>query len=376
MPRVDKVVVSHHGIEVGTIARTADGLYPYEYSDGWVASGFPISPLSLPLQKGVRIPKREPLDGMFGVFHDSLPDGWGQLLVDRMLRKEGHDPASIDLLDRLAIVGSTGMGSLEYIPQWAITESEPSGKKDDLDRLAAACMRILSHAESEDLDALFVLGGSSGGARPKVLVEIEGQDWIVKFPSSSDPPDIGRQEYDYALCARECGIIVPEVALFPSRMNEGYFGIKRFDRDDAGRRIPMASASGFLETSHRIPNLDYSILMKLVMKVSHDFDQAKRLFRLMCFNVFAHNRDDHAKNFSFLYDEGARTWLLSPAYDLTYSSSLGGEHATTVNGNGADPGIDDVLAVADEAGLSKRWTRITAREISDAAIPLATRYRP
>jgi serine/threonine-protein kinase HipA len=114
----------------------------------------------------------------------------------------------------------------------------------------------------------------------------------------------------------------------------------------------MISASGLLETSHRMPNLDYNILMKLTLQLTKSMEECEKLFRLMCFNVFAHNRDDHSKNFSYLYNEKEDRWVLSPAYDLTYSYSVGGEHATTVNGNGMNPGMDDVLAVAEKIGLN------------------------
>ena len=125
----------------------------------------------------------------------------------------------------------------------------------------------------------------------------------------------------------------------------------------------MVSVSGLLETSHRIPNLDYDILMKLTLKLTNDFEEVKKMYRLMCFNIFAHNRDDHSKNFSFLYNEIKRKWELSPAYDLTYSNSIGGEHATTVAGNGKNPTIKDILKVAKNIGLKKDESEKIALEI-------------
>ena len=127
----------------------------------------------------------------------------------------------------------------------------------------------------------------------------------------------------------------------------------------------MVSVSALLETSHRIPNLDYNILMQLTLKLTNDYSQLEQLYRLMCFNVFAHNRDDHSKNFSFLYDESQKKWVLSPAYDLTYSNSIGGEHATTVNGNGENPGIKDLLAVAEDIKLDPYKARSIAEEIEE-----------
>lgn len=132
----------------------------------------------------------------------------------------------------------------------------------------------------------------------------------------------------------------------------------------------MISVSALLETSHRIPNLDYHILMRLTLKLTNDFSQLEQLYRLMCFNVFSHNRDDHSKNFSFLYNTKDQRWHLSPAYDLTYSNSIGGEHATTVDGNGRDPGIKELLAVAKAAKLDLKKSKLIAEEIQEKTQPL------
>ena len=191
---------------------------------------------------------------------------------------------------------------------------------------------------------------------------MEGREWIVKFPSSFDGGDIGEQEYNYSLCAKKCGIEMPETRLLPSKLNAGYFAVERFDRKN-GQKIHMLSAGGMLETSHRIPNLDYRILMRLTMKVTGDYGEIEKLYRQMCFNVFAHNRDDHAKNFSYLYEDDR--WRLSPAYDLTYSSSIGGEHATCVNGNGQNPGRKDLLAVAAQAGIEAREAADILKEVEE-----------
>lgn len=329
--------------KVGTLAKTPDHLIAFEYDVEWLQSGFSISPISLPLQKEVFVPKGyDPFEGVFGVFADCLPDGWGRLLVDRMLRRSGTDPARVDTLNRLAIVGSSGMGALTYYPENKLTSE---AGEESLDVLAKDCEAILQSNECENLDELFKKGGSSGGARPKVNYRIGGEEWIVKFATTYDKKDIGLQEYEYSICAKACGIKMEETRLLPSELCPGYFATKRFDRS-AGKRIHMISVSALLETTHRCPNLDYHILMRLVLKLTSDYSQVDQMYRLMCFNVFAHNRDDHSKNFTFLYDENLGTWRLAPAYDLTYSNSIGGEHATTVDGNGSNPGRKELLAVA------------------------------
>ncbi|MCD8110960.1 MAG: type II toxin-antitoxin system HipA family toxin [Clostridiales bacterium] len=346
--------------KVGTLALAANHLAAFEYDPEWISDGFSISPLSLPLQKSVFMPKRyETFDGLFGVFSDSLPDGWGRLLVDRLLLKEKINPAEVDSMNRLAIVGATGMGALTYQPErsLAVEWSEMS-----LDQIALECAKVFKTEESDNLDTLFRMGGSSGGARPKIFYRIDGEEWIVKFPSSIDRENIGEQEYDYSVCAKRCGIEMPETKLLPSKLNTGYFAVKRFDRE-RDTRVHTVSVSGLLETSHRIPNLDYHILMQLTMQLTHSYEEIEKIYRQMCFNVFAHNRDDHSKNFTFLYKDDK--WQLSPAYDLTYSNSIGGEHATTVNGNGRDPGMEDLLAVAGQIKLDEKWARRIAENIRE-----------
>lgn len=315
MKEINNLQVRYHNKIVGTLAETIDGQVAFQYDKQWLEEGFSISPFSLPLEERVFVPKGENFEGLYGVFADSLPDGWGRLLVDRMLLTQGYNPAEIKSIVRLGIVGSTGMGALEYYPE-------------------------------------FIKG------------EPEKEPWIVKFPSSYDSPRIGEEEYAYMKCAKKCGIDVPEVKLFASKINSGYFGVKRFDRVKK-EKIHMITVSGLLETSHRIPNLDYSDLMKLTYMLTKDSRQVEEMYRRMCFNVFAHNRDDHSKNFSFQYNEEEKQWTLTPAYDLTYSNSLGGEHATCVNGNGRNPGIEEVLAVGEKAGISKKRAESLAKDIKE-----------
>ena len=346
------------GRHVGTLAETREHLTAFEYSDEWIEGGFSLNPISLPLRRGVFVPKSyEPFEGLFGVFADSLPDGWGRLLVDRLLAKNRINPDEITPLTRLAIVGDGGMGALEYRPS---VELKVEFKAISLDEIAEECSLMFDTKHSEHLDELFLMGGSSGGARPKINYEIGGEEWIVKFPSSIDRRNIGKEEYDYSLCAAKCGIEMAETRLLPSGICDGYFATKRFDRQ-GNSKTHMVSAGGLLETSHRLPNLDYNILMQLTLKLTRSYEEAEKLFRLMCFNVFAHNRDDHSKNFSYLYADGK--WRLSPAYDLTYSNSIGGEHATTVDGNGKNPGIDELIAVAGKANMDIKKAARTAEEI-------------
>lgn len=362
IPAIDKVRVSMHGETVGTIASTPDGLMAFEYADSWLADGFSISPFSLPLEKRVFVSNWRPFDGVFGIFDDSLPDGWGRLLVDRALAKHGLNPREVGFLARLSFVGSSGMGALEYEPE---TSNSISMGGVDFDAVAEECARLLSTNDSENLDELLALGGSSGGARPKVLTQVDGEEWIVKFPSSVDAADIGAREYRVMQLAKQCGLNTPETRLFSSKRCSGYFGVKRFDRigGSLARKVHMASAGALLESSHRIPNLEYELLMRLTTLLTESAHDVEQLYRLMCFNVFVGNRDDHAKNFSFLYDETARAWSLSPAYDLTQNAGTYGERATTVHGKGKGIEVDDMVAVGEKAGIKHALALSIAKEM-------------
>ena len=339
---------------VGTLALAANHKVVFQYDDSWLEQGFSISPFSLPLENQVFVPTKDYFDGLFGVFADSLPDHWGRLLLKRLLLAHEQNPDKLTVIDRLAIVGKSGMGALTYYPEQSFSEENDN---TDLDELAFQCQKILHTEYSDKLDELYRLGGTSGGARPKIMTTINDEDWIIKFSAHVDGENAGKMEYDYSCCARKCGITMSETKLFPSEVCEGYFGIKRFDRisDISGtKRVHMLTAAALLELDFEQPSLDYHSLMKLTKIITRDNkDDVENMFRRMCFNVFAHNRDDHSKNFTYLYDESADSWRLSPAYDLTYSNTYYGEHTTTVDGNGRNPGKKELLAVGTMAGMKK-----------------------
>ena len=333
----------------------------FRYDKQWIKNGFPISPFSLPLEDKEFIANPFLFDGIFGVFADSLPDSWGRLLENEMLRSAGIDPGEIDPINRLSMIGELGMGTLTYSP---MLEFDIEGNNNiDLDKLSLSCKEIITVDDSKYLDELYKLGGFLGGSKSKILIKVDEEEWIIKFPSLLDKPGIGKQEYDYSICAKNCGIDMPETRLFSSEISKGYFGIKRFDRDMNNEGIHMITASALLEVSHKLPNLDYIDLLNLTRKLTSNEEEIKKMFKLMCFNIFSHNRDDHSKNFSFIYNLEAKSWKLSPAYDLTYSHSIGGEHATTVNGNGRDPGLKEILEVAKKIDLNIDFAKETALNI-------------
>ncbi|OJF77172.1 MAG: toxin HipA [Treponema sp. CETP13] len=370
----NKLTVRYHDKTVGTLVYS-DHRTSFQYAQTWIENGFSISPLSLPLNNSIFTPEIDPFGGIFGIFNDSLPDGWGRLLIDRMLIKNNIDPHSITMLDRLAIAGTSGMGALEYYPEEHFTFKHDIDL--NLDKISQQCKLVLQDKPSDNLDYLFRNGGSSGGARPKIFKKIDNEEWIIKFPSSQDSLNIGLQEYEYSKCAQKCGINVPNVRLFDSANCAGYFGIQRFDRIKT-TKVHMASASALLETSHRLPNLDYIQLLKLTKFLCKSEAELKKLFALMCFNVFAHNRDDHSKNFTFLYIADAENkqkgWHLSPAYDLTYSNSIQGEQATTIAGEGKNPTLENILTVAKTIGLSASYAKTTAQNIQEIVMADLAKY--
>ena len=329
---------------VGRIALTSDGLCAFEYDADFLESGFSISPYVLPLEKKVFIAERDPFDGNFGVFDDSLPDGWGTLLLDRFLKEQGKDLSKLSILDRLSLIGSNWRGALEYRPDNSFAAN---AHFKDFDKISSACQKILEEKkiDSGSLEEIYKNGGSSGGARPKVFAQINGKEWLVKFRSSYDKKNIGEIEYKYSLLAKDCQIDMPETRLIKGK----YFAAERFDRTPNGR-VHTISASGLLNAYYRLPSLDYSDLLAVCKDLTKDQNQIVQLFRRMVFNVLIENKDDHSKNFLFQYKDGS--WRLSPAYDMLPSAGFNDMHTTSINGKG-NPTIDDILEVAKQASISE-----------------------
>lgn len=245
-------------------------------------------------------------------------------------------------------------------------------------------MQVLEYDDNQYIDDLLIMNGSSAGAHPKILIAIQPKetivsnnnlnidhnDWIVKFRSSQDPKDIGAIEYAYNLMAKSAGLIIPEIKLFKSKIGSGHFGVKRFDRKD-GRFIHMHTLSGLLHADHRYPSLDYSTIMKVTKILTQNELEVEYQFRNAVFNVFAHNRDDHSKNFSFLMDETG-SWTVSPAYDLTFSSGPGGEHCTSVMGEGRAPTTSHLEKLAKTAGIHDKTAQQIIEEVKSTVLQWPT----
>lgn len=356
---VKKLTVKYNGRVVGYLAEV-DGKIAFQYDREWQENGFSISPFSLPVSNKVFVCDKPTFGGLFGVFYDSLPDGWGELLFRRLLARQGLNADRISPLSRLSLVNEFGLGGLRYEPNYAeMTETEHF----DLDELSQEAETIWKDRDGGvNLDEIYKLGGSSGGARPKVHLNIMGDHWIVKFPCSYDVPNIGKHEFEANKLARKAGICTNDFKLFPSKKYKGFFGAKRFDYCDGGR-VHMISLSSVLETSHRIPNLDYTHLLQVIEKICIDKEDLYEAFRRMCFNVFFGNKDDHGKNFAFLYDERLGGYKLSPAYDITKTPDKA-EHEMSVNGSG-NPSEKDILAVAENCNLNMERSRAIIGEVKN-----------
>ena len=373
-----KVFLNMYGIrqEVGMLLQDKQRIF-FEYSPDFLKSGIELSPFKLPLKAGVFEEKSRVFDGLFGLFNDSLPDGWGCLLLDRKLRKLGKSYAEITPLDRLSLIGANPMGALEYEP--AAGDSDLYGDIE-LDSLSGEVDRILDGEESLVLDELLKLNGSSGGARPKIVACVSSDrkqiihggksvpdgftPWIIKFSEKYDPQSSGELEYRYSLAAKAAGITMPETHLFPLKDGRGCFGVQRFDRTPKGK-VHIHTACGLLHASHRFASLDYENLLKLTWILTRNHADVVEMTRRMIFNVKSGNKDDHSKNFSFQLNS-RHQWQLAPAYDLTPSAGINGEQTCMVNGKGRNITDADLVKTAASANISDAEVKALIDQVTTA----------
>ncbi|WP_180967596.1 type II toxin-antitoxin system HipA family toxin [Komagataeibacter saccharivorans] len=299
--------------------------------------------------------------GLHGVFNDSLPDGWGKLLTDRLLRSEGIIPDSLTPIQRLMFVGQDGPGALIYRPDRS--QKAYQDVVSSFDVLARESVEILSGQPSSRIRKLVTMNGSSSGARPKVSVALspcgkvlsgdEGTQsgclWLVKFTGHQvDNRYTGVLEDIYARLQRNCGIRVTSTRIFESHESAGWFATERFDRVKEGR-VPVVTMSGLLEASHQLPSVSYNNMMQAVRQATGSPEEESEFFRRIVFNVLAHNQDDHVKNHAIMQARDGR-WTLTPAYDVTFSTAMGGEHMADISGNGK-PGFTDLITLANQFNI-------------------------
>ena len=364
---------------LGTLADAARTVL-FEYSAEALSQGLELSPRNLPLQRLAYQGFEAHQWRLPGLIADSLPDGWGLLVMNRLFRKQGRRPEALSPLDRLAFIGSNSMGALTYRPE----ENLELGEEGlTLLQLAQEAQAVIHDQDTAALAILARLGGSPHGARPKVLVYFDpltrslgshpfagAEPWLVKFQASREHPEVCAVEVLYANLAQSFGIEMPETELFTLSPHLSAFGIKRFDREQ-GMRVPILTLAGSLDLDFRMSAISYDTLLKMTRYMTRSQMEVDKAYRRAVFNVAFHNRDDHSKNFSFRLDQ-ARNWQLAPGYDLTFNVGPGGEHHMDISGEGRNVTRADLMQLAKDGGVQRGY----AAGCIDEARALVDRFEP
>ncbi|GGG85178.1 toxin HipA [Salipiger pallidus] len=344
-----------------------------EWDADFAARGLPLMPLGQGYS-GLLRPDGQRGATLPGLFEDSLPDGWGRLLLDRELAARGTSRAAIGDLERLAFVGRHGAGALTYLPEAAGDASA----EIDLRWFEEIIPHVEDGASAEDLARLRKISGGSQGARPKFVAQMKGSQlrshrlppdpgWrhvLIKARAASDPRGSVEAELAYGAAMRQAGIdSSPMKRLDGAR--EAFFVTDRFDRPGAGR-LHLSTIAGLLDCGMAYGAVDYGDVMKLTRILCQDMGAVEQMFRRMVFNVRAMNRDDHLRNHGFVMDSNGQ-WALAPAYDVSFSEGPGGEQSLAVAGEGRRPGAAAIASVAKAAGIRRARASKVINEV-DAAL--------
>ena len=330
-----RVEVHLWGRQVGLLADDVGmpGL-AFQFAPGWLADGCPISPLQM---QWVRSPQLNaegrPFAGLFGVFADSLPDSWGQMLMDERFRRGGMNPEKVGVLDRLCYVGNRGWGALTYAPDKSETDAETLEQMDLIETERSAKAAVEGRM-ADILPQVIESGASTGGARPKQRIALCAEEsdrvwygkslpppgydpWILKIETDSRR-QYGCVEKAYYRLAETVGLHVPETRLVCANADGvKHFAVKRFDWLSGGR-LHCHTLAGMLNRDSHAGNTDYEEFLRAVITVTGDQQCVLEAFRRMVFNVSFGVRDDHSKNHAFTMDPSGG-WTLSPAYDVMFS---------------------------------------------------------
>lgn len=371
------------GTLASTTALTGRPLVVFEYSDEAKKRGLELSSLKLPLQ-GAKLSRDFPQHqlGLPGPVYDSLPDGWGMLLMDRLFKRRGLNPARIGPLERLAYIGNNAMGAMLFKPV-APDVLEPQ-MHVPIELLAAEVQQVLKGEGGELLQKLLLVGGSPQGARPKALVYRDPdtgtfttaatpdfEAWLVKFPAQHEHPEVCAIEMVYAECLRLCGIQTPDTQYFSLSDGMAAFASKRFDRQD-GLRVPMQSLAAFTGADFRSPGaLDYVNFLRATQRCTNDVREKARAFERAVFNVAFHNRDDHPKNFAYTMSRTG-DWKLAPAYDVTFCEGPGGYHQMDVMGEALEIDRRAMLGLAAEAEVGAYEAGVIIERFCDVSSQFST----
>ncbi len=372
---------------VGSLVDVGTGPH-FQYAPAFLQERLELSPILLHTDTRVFTPGPIGLHRLQGLFFDALPDGWGLRLLHQAMRDAGLDATQCSAVTWLRALGTHGMGALTFHPP---LDEVRDGALElaDLATLAAEARAVDAAHVDEVLPALVRAGGSSGGARPKIVAGWHDSGAIVdafmpllpgyrpvliKFASHRDPEDTPLVEAAYLSMAAHAGIEVPPHHVHPLPDGQWALVVDRFDRVGETRRH-VHSLAGLLEIDIRHDLVDYEALLKVALQLTGDFRVVTDAWQRAAFNVGAYNRDDHARNVAFLMAPDG-TWQLAPAYDLTHAAGVGGYHAMSVAGESRTPGRDDLLRLAEHGGVARRdavsmldrirsalddWTSLAAR---------------
>jgi len=388
------------GTRIGIIHQDITKAYSsFEYDKDFLNSGIEVSPLRMPLSGNIyEFPNLvgDTFYGMPGLVADSLPDRFGNTVIEQWLVSLGKSLSDFTAIDRLCYTGKRGMGALEYVP--ASTDIKDINEKIDVKEMVKFASDILTNREHISLKAddnltytqLVQVGSSAGGARAKAIIawneetgEVRsgqtnlgpGYDyWLMKFDNVSKNGDYGLEdkpeytliEYAYYLMAIDAGITMNECRIYESE-GDHHFMTKRFDREN-GKKLHMQSLGAMAHVSYQEPGLiGYELAAMYMKELGISYKEIEQFYRRMVFNCLAVNQDDHVKNISFIMDRTGK-WILSPAYDITFSYNPTNKwlraHQMTVNGKTLEIGIADLLEAGKKMGIKERRCKDIIGEVS------------
>ena len=354
----------------GQLAQNKQGIF-FQYDSDYLSHYHSLSPFHLPFNHTLNLAPLTPHQGLHGVFADSLPDGWGLMLMDRIFRHHHIQPHQLTPMDRLAYIGERGMGALSYAPGSEYSETTQNTLSDLAD-LGQQATQLFDGQTDEVLTALANAGGS-GGARPKALIFFDPkkpdqvattpqsglQPWLIKFTSQNLllGHDEGRCEAAFLSIACNAGIHVSSWQLIETAEARAWLALRRFDCNPAHHagRYHVHSLCGLLDADFRQPSIDYEDLIKASQILCQSPAIGQVQFVRAIFNLFACNQDDHSKNWSFILSDQGK-WQPSPFFDITFSPTPNNEHTTAFMGYGCQPPLKAVQQLAQQANFSS-WNQ-------------------
>ncbi|MBK6277427.1 MAG: type II toxin-antitoxin system HipA family toxin [Gammaproteobacteria bacterium] len=389
------------GKTIGAVSlQDGEDVASFEYDAAFAQSGIQLAPIVMPLSRRVyRFPElsRPTFRGLPGLLADSLPDKFGNALIDAWLASQGRQPGSFNAVERLCYTGERGMGALEFAP--AIGPTARQTTHIEVGQLVELASQVLTHrsklqasfaaeGRKDALRDILRVGTSAGGARAKAVIAWNPQTnevrsgqvkadkgfeyWLLKFDGVSgnkdkeleDPKGYGRIEYAYYLMARDCGIDISECRLFEEN-GRSHFMTRRFDRLAAGEKLHMQSLCALAHFDFNMAGAySYEQALLVMRQLQLPMQAIEQLFRRMAFNIVARNQDDHVKNIAFLMNKSGE-WSLAPAFDMTYSFNPAGawtaSHQMTMNGKRDNFTLEDFNACARTASMKRgRAAKIVA----------------